>query len=1131
MTAFKAARFLVLLSVLCPLVASADEEIKGRRITMNFAEGQEPTYKPGSLNFQTNAYRNEPVVFRTVWRFDAEPTAAPVRINAGPFVFVWVNGQCVGEYPKARSPVETDLAGHLRAGDNVVAISVDKAGFALAGYAEVGGKRVDLATSPENWRIWKFAPLTILEKEKFMTAARLDGVRSAPTKEGAEPGVTCTPADGERIVAAELKRRLTKLLDDVEYESELLAERGIAVTGDRAVLWGGVDAVRPEVIAAAAKVHNQCRQGRTMLANVRGDDARSRQALALARKAIEGWAAVLDACDGIIVEGNRLKYAHLAGAVLAKGPFVKSGRLPSAIIADLERDDGKAALEKLSTLAKTLESVEKLIEASLGAPVNELDSAIANKAGWIDDPTLVDSRPAAWGVRFNPTEVSWFMDLNGKWRFKMDPNNTGLKETVHEFAYNIANQWPEITVPGTWEKQGDEFQKNNPNAPGDTPYPGVNERTDGPYNGYAWYRKKILVPEEWSGYDLELYIGAIDDWDWAYWNGEEIGHTGAKTKNWWRVPRTYKIPKDKVRFGGYNVIAIRIYDCGAGGGIIADGVQLRCNALKASFENRPKTARKRTRTFSGPMSPAAILTVGEKQLEMFGWDFRGSAGPDGVLLNLKGKSRYVSFLKLPKGKLVTVYDRAKDGPFGKNWLLLWNKPGRPDGDLPIQLVLTAQPESISVQCEQTGTSKVVVDFGAEGVQVLALRPIRADSKAAGPKDAAVAQTCEFWSKAALAYPMHYAELAKLAGGRKDLLEVADVYEYRVFKDAWGTEPLQIAPLPPLACYGLSVEARDLKTSAKPMDLSLGDYGRFHAFVGTNVCRYTVPVDTLPRMGGFTSYCFSGADVGAPGNIKEIEAMTVTGCNTYRPQSNNGGEPILKLTRWTNEAGLNMCYNIDGGFGARPEAITHWVTIGKQVKDLPMWAITYDLINEPANMPPDVYNPQIKKMVAALRQVDANHMVYVETPHSFASIDQFVNLAPVDDPAVVYTFHDYDYRLKPRWPTMTMDIRNLEHQWLPAYKFALKYDAPTAISEYGGFEQTPYDTWTNASALVLLSDFFKVFDQFGMHHQYYSNRGVARVRPDGSIRLSLVHEGYRRLFAGDTFYRFRENWQETIKKGD
>ena len=462
MSVFKAASFLVLLCVLCPPATAADDEIKGRRITMDFAEGQEPKYKPGSLNYRTNAYKNEPLVFRTVWRFDAKPTEAPVRINTGGFVFVWVNGKCVGEYPGAKSPVEIDLAEHLRAGENVVAISVNRAGFALAGYAVVAGKRMDLASAPESWRVWKFAPLTILEKEKFMTSPRLDGIRSAPTKEGAEPGVTCTLEDGRRIVAAELKRRLTKLLDDVEYESGLLAERGIAITGDRAILWGGPNAVDPDVIAAAAKVHSECRKGRTMLANVRGDDARSRRALALAREAIEGWAARLDACDQVIVQGNRLKYAHLAGAALVKaGPFVKSAQVPADVMTDLRRGDGKAALEKLAALARTLDAAEKQIEKTLGAPINELDSAIANKAGWIDDPSLLDSRPAAWGVRFNPTEVSWYMDLNGKWRFKLDPKNTGLKETVHEFAYNIANQWPKIKVPGVWEKQGAQFQFRN----------------------------------------------------------------------------------------------------------------------------------------------------------------------------------------------------------------------------------------------------------------------------------------------------------------------------------------------------------------------------------------------------------------------------------------------------------------------------------------------------------------------------------------------------------------------------------------------------------------------------------------------------------------------------------------------
>jgi hypothetical protein len=103
-----------------------------------------------------------------------------------------------------------------------------------------------------------------------------------------------------------------------------------------------------------------------------------------------------------------------------------------------------------------------------------------------------------------------------------------------------------------------------------------------------------------------------------------------------------------------------------------------------------------------------------------------------------------------------------------------------------------------------------------------------------------------------------------------------------------------------------------------------------------------------------------------------------------------------------------------------------------------------------------------------------------------------------------------------------------HQWLPAYRYSLAHDAPICISEYGGFEQTPHDPWTNPAALSLLADFFKVFDQFGFHHHYYANRGIVKVRPDGSIRLSLVHEAFKRLFDGDTFYRYRTNWQEQLK---
>ena len=1146
-------------SLLCSGVAWAQEAVSGQRVAMNFAAGEEPSYPPGSLFFTTGAYNSQPVIYRTVWHFDQKPSAVPVRIDAKDWVYLYVNGQCVAEHAKAKGnkeqaaptfPLELDLAGCLQAGDNVIAVSASKEGFALAGYAQAGEKAIPLASKPEDWRVWKFAPLTILECQPFLTSVKLEGIKSSACKAGTESAVECNTAQGDKIVAEAANKRLKEQLADISYNARLLSVRGVAIVNDEAIGFGGPGGVNPIAIASAGKVAGEAVKARQLLGMVNNPASPKDEALAKAAAVIEGLQARLDAANQLILQGNRLTFAVLAGQALKSGPYIKldSGSPIDQAGKLLAGGDAKAALAKLAEISQQLDAAEKLIEKDLGAPINKLDTAIANKVGWTDDPSLMDSVPEAWGVRFNPIQVSWFLDLAGKWRFRLDPENTGLKDRVHQFGYNIEGQWDELDVPGVWEKQGAKYQANNPKAIEQSPYPGVNVRTDGPYNGFAWYRKTLLVPAEWAGNDLELFMGSVDDWDFGYWNGEEIGHTGADNhpKDFWMAERHYKIPKEKVNFGGYNVIAVRVYDCGANGGI-GGGIELRCPGLKDSFENRPKIARKSTTVYASSLSPASLLTAGEKDLEMFGWEPRASAGPDGILLNIGGKAVYRAFEVIPAApsapatdkaegdkpaatvvKTAVVYDAAKDGPFTSNWVLLWNQPGRPDGDLPIQLVMLSQPKSIAVTRTSRGTQKIVVDFGQEGAQALILRPLRADSKAPSAEDADVMKVCQYWSSTVLAYPMHYAELAKLADGKKDVLEVVDAYDFRILKDAWNTPAVQVAPLPPLASYGLSVKARAVSTDAKPLPYGLGEYGQLHAATGPTI-RYTAPVDTLPRLGGFTSFCFGGTDVGEPGSKTEIQQIALTLANTFRPQSNDAGERIMKTVRWATESGINLTLNIDNNVGAQPQGVDHWVTIAKQCKDMPLWAVAYDLINEPANMAPEVYNPQIKKMVQAIREIDKTHMVLVETPHSFASIDQFVNLAPVDDKAVVYTFHDYDYRLPERWPRMEADVRNLQHQWLPAFKFSIKHDAPICISEYGGFEQTSFDPWNNRSALVMLSDIFRVFDQFGMMHHYYANRGVTGFRADGSVREAYVQKAYRKLFTGGTFYRFRDNWQTDLKK--
>lgn len=81
------------------------------------------------------------------------------------------------------------------------------------------------------------------------------------------------------------------------------------------------------------------------------------------------------------------------------------------------------------------------------------------------------------------------------------------------------------------------------------------------FNGIVWFRKTVDIPANWVGKELTLNIGVIDDNDFTYFNGVQIGHTEG-----WMSPRSYKIPKELVK-KGKAVIAVRVMDTGGTGGI------------------------------------------------------------------------------------------------------------------------------------------------------------------------------------------------------------------------------------------------------------------------------------------------------------------------------------------------------------------------------------------------------------------------------------------------------------------------------------------------------------------------------------------------------------------------------------
>ncbi|WP_328471191.1 alpha/beta hydrolase-fold protein [Actinoplanes sp. NBC_00393] len=120
------------------------------------------------------------------------------------------------------------------------------------------------------------------------------------------------------------------------------------------------------------------------------------------------------------------------------------------------------------------------------------------------------------------------------------------------------------------------------------------------YDGFAWYRKTFTLPERPAGVSdsaVVAALGKIDDADQAFLNGQEIGRTGGFPPSFdstWEVPREYYPADGLLRWGGTNVLAVRVYDGTGGGGFYQGPVGLFTKARLRSLAGITGTAATRT---------------------------------------------------------------------------------------------------------------------------------------------------------------------------------------------------------------------------------------------------------------------------------------------------------------------------------------------------------------------------------------------------------------------------------------------------------------------------------------------------------------------------------------------------------
>ncbi|WP_373650365.1 PVC-type heme-binding CxxCH protein [Schlesneria sp. DSM 10557] len=130
---------------------------------------------------------------------------------------------------------------------------------------------------------------------------------------------------------------------------------------------------------------------------------------------------------------------------------------------------------------------------------------------------------------------------------------------------DVPSPWVPFTVPGLWEKQ-----------------PGLES-----YDGFAWFRCEVKIPETWAGRGAFLLVENVDNSCESFVNGVKVGVSGGlppKYTNGVDNIHRYVIPEKTLKPGEINTIAIRVYDEGGAGGFKSGPPQLIAGNEAISLE-------------------------------------------------------------------------------------------------------------------------------------------------------------------------------------------------------------------------------------------------------------------------------------------------------------------------------------------------------------------------------------------------------------------------------------------------------------------------------------------------------------------------------------------------------------------
>lgn len=194
---------------------------------------------------------------------------------------------------------------------------------------------------------------------------------------------------------------------------------------------------------------------------------------------------------------------------------------------------------------------------TLGIPIGLIDSSWGGTfiEPWTSRETLrhhPDMQASLADVAaLAPTPEGRLAQFNQKvaaWKEKETLLDEGFSNGIATYAAARLDDasWETISIPQGWEN--------------------VSGWAD--VDGVVWMRRTVDIPRHWAGKTLTISLGHVDDMDYTYYNGTQVGATYEIGTD-----RYYTVPSELVR-EGKATITVRVVDTGGWGGLYSDAAQM-----------------------------------------------------------------------------------------------------------------------------------------------------------------------------------------------------------------------------------------------------------------------------------------------------------------------------------------------------------------------------------------------------------------------------------------------------------------------------------------------------------------------------------------------------------------------------